>query len=73
MDIVKKVIPSVGEAGIDTEASPGNGSYYVRIYDGSYDACGFDTLEEAVAELTDAELMDIAYDWELDRGENFAA
>jgi len=68
MDIVKKVIPSVGEAGIDIEASPGNGSYYVRIYDGSYDACGFDTLEEAVAEL-----MDIAYDWELDRGENFAA
>jgi len=68
MDIVKKVIPSVGEAGIDTEASPGNGSYYVRMYDGSYDACGFDTLEEAVAELED-----MAYDWELDAGENFAA
>jgi hypothetical protein len=57
MDIVKKVIPSVGEAGIDTEASPGNGAYYVRMYDGSYDAVGFDTLEEAVAELED-----IAYD-----------
>ena len=37
-------------------------------YDGSYDVCGFDTLEEAVAELED-----MTYDWELDRGENFAA
>ena len=48
-----KVIPSVGEAGLDTEASSGNGQYYVRIYDGSYDACGFDTIEEAIAELKD--------------------
>ena len=42
---------SYGEVGIDTEASPGNGSYYVKMYDGSYDVCGFDTLEEAWAEL----------------------
>jgi hypothetical protein len=42
---------SYGEVGIDTEASPGNGSYYVKMYDGSYDAVGFDTLEEACAEL----------------------
>jgi hypothetical protein len=40
-----------GEVGIDTEASPGNGSYYVKVYDGSYDAVGFDTVEEAWAEL----------------------
>lgn len=40
-----------GEVGIDTEASPGNGQFYVKLYDGSYDAVGFDTLEEAWAEL----------------------
>ena len=51
MDKPITVIPGVGEVGIDTEASPGNGQYYVRMYDGSYDAAGFDTLEEAEAEL----------------------
>ena len=40
-----------GEAGFDREASPGNGSYYVMLYDGSYDATGFDTLAEAIEEL----------------------
>ena len=42
-----------GEVGIDTEASPGNGQFYVKMYDGSYDACGFDTVEEAWAEYED--------------------
>lgn len=51
MDKATKVFPGVGEVGIDTEASPGNGSYYVKLYDGSYDACGFDTEEEALQEL----------------------
>ena len=50
MDIMIKAT-SYGEVGIDTEASPGNGSYYVKMYDGSYDAVGFDTLEEAWSEL----------------------
>ena len=40
-----------GEAGFDREASPGNGSYYVVLYDSSYDATGFDTLAEAMEEL----------------------
>ena len=53
MDTPLKVIPSVGEAGLDSEASPGNGSFYVRLYDGSHDVCGFDTIEEAWAELVD--------------------
>jgi hypothetical protein len=44
-------IEGVGEYGIDTEASPGNGSYYVKLYNGSYDACGFDTEQEAREEL----------------------
>jgi hypothetical protein len=41
----------IGEIGTDAEASPGNGPYYVKLYDGSYDAVGFDTAEEALAEL----------------------
>jgi hypothetical protein len=49
--VVKKGGKPVGEIGIDTEASPGNGQYYVKLYDGSYDAAGFDTEEEALAEL----------------------
>jgi hypothetical protein len=53
MDFALKIIPSVGEVGLDTEASPGNGSFYVKMYDGSYDVCGFDTVEEAYAELLD--------------------
>ena len=48
-----RVIPSFGEAGLDTEASQGNGQFYVRLYDGSYDVCGYDTIEEAYAELID--------------------
>ena len=54
MDQVLKVIPGVGEAGLDTDASPGNGQFYVRLYDGSYDVCGYDTIEEAIEELVDA-------------------
>jgi hypothetical protein len=41
-----------GEIGIDSEASPGNGAYYVKLYDGSYDVCGFDSEEEAWEELS---------------------
>ena len=48
---VIKYFTAVGEVGLDREASPGNGSYYVALYDGSYDATGFDTLAEAIEEL----------------------
>ena len=48
---VIKYFTAYGEAGLDREASPGNGSYYVALYDGSYDATGFDTLTEAIEEL----------------------
>ena len=41
-DRVLKVIPNVGEVGIDTNASPGNGPYYVKSYIVEYDVCGFD-------------------------------
>ena len=49
--VVKRAGKPIGEIGIDSEASPGNGQYYVKLYDGSYDAVGFDTAEEALAEL----------------------
>lgn len=49
--VVKKGGKPIGEIGIDAEASPGNGQYYVKLYDGSYDAVGFDSAEEALAEL----------------------
>jgi len=55
MDIAKKVIKGVGEVGIDTEASPGNGRWYVKHYATGYDVCGFDSQEEALLELEYAE------------------
>lgn len=51
MDHATKVIKGVGEVGIDTEASPGNGSYYVNHYASGYDAVGFETEAEALEEL----------------------
>ena len=51
MDIVKQVIKGVGEVGVDTEASPGVGRWYVKHYASDYDVCGFDSQEEAIAEL----------------------
>ncbi len=51
MELVLKVVEGVGEYGIDSEHSPGVGAYYVKLYDGSYDSCGFDTEEEAATEL----------------------
>lgn len=51
MDKAIKVIKGVGEVGIDTTASPGNGPYYVKHYATGYDVCGFDSVEEALMEL----------------------
>ena len=51
MDRPVFVLDGIGEYGLDPEASPGNGPYYVKLYDGSYDAAGFDSLAEARAEL----------------------
>lgn len=51
MDKAIKVFPGVGEIGLDTEASPGNGPYYVRLYDGSFDQCGYESVEDAEYEF----------------------
>jgi len=51
MDSPIYVVEGVGEYGLDPEHSPGVGPYYVKLYDGSYDSSGFDTEDEARAEL----------------------
>lgn len=56
MDQAVKVIKGVGEVGIDTEASPGNGRWYVKHYATGYDVCGFDSLQEALDELEYVEM-----------------
>ncbi len=63
MDMQLFMIGSIGEVGLDTEASPGNGPYYVKLYDGSYDAVGFDSVEEAVEELEYVTDLDISQGW----------
>ena len=51
MDQVTRIIEGIGEVGIDTEASPGNGRYYAKHYSSGHDSSGFDTEEEALEEL----------------------
>lgn len=59
MDIAKTVIKGVGEVGIDTEASPGLGRWYVKHYATGYNVSGFDCEDEALMELDYVE-MDLA-------------
>jgi hypothetical protein len=49
--IFKKNGNSVGEVGIDRESSPGNGQYYMKHYASGKDLAGYDSYEEALAEL----------------------
>ena len=51
MDQALKVIKDIGEVGIDTNASPGIGPYYVKHYRTGYDVAGFDSLADALMEL----------------------
>ncbi len=51
MDNVLRVLDGIGEVGLDPEASPGNGAYYAKTYDGGFDAVGYDTIEDAWADL----------------------
>ena len=51
MDTQFFAIEGFGEAGFDSEASPGNGSFYVKLYGGEFDSSGYDSLEEAIDEL----------------------
>ena len=51
MDTAINKIEGLGEYGLDVDHSPGVGGYYVKLYDGTYDASGFDTEKEAREEL----------------------
>lgn len=51
MDKAIRTIPGVGEVGIDTQASAGNGCYYAKTYDGYFNSVGFDSVDEALEEL----------------------
>jgi len=48
---ILKAIPDVGYVSVDREASPGNGSFCVVYFATDYNACGFDTFQEAWEEL----------------------
>ena len=49
--IFKKNGEPVGEVGIDRESSPGVGQWYMKCYAYDIDNSGYDSYEEAVAEL----------------------
>ena len=49
--VFKKNGEPVGEVGIDRESSPGNGQWYMKCYANGIDNVGYDSYEEAVAEL----------------------
>ena len=51
MDKVLKSIPGVGEVGIDTSLSHTRFCYYAKLYNGSYNAAGFESQAEAEDEL----------------------
>jgi len=51
MDKAIKTIPGVGEVGIDTRASAGNGCYYAKLYNNTFNSVGYDSIDEAFAEL----------------------
>ena len=52
MDGVIAIFTDLGEVGIDKyEIGMGNGPYYVKLYDGSFDSIGYDTLQEALEEM----------------------
>ena len=49
--VFKKNGEPVGEVGIDRESSPGNGQWYMKYYATGDDFSGYDSMEEAVADL----------------------
>jgi hypothetical protein len=52
--VVRRGGKPIGEIGMDAEASPGQGQYYVKLYDGSVDLSGYDTAEEALDDIKSA-------------------
>jgi len=63
--VFKKNGEPVGEVGIDRESSPGNGQWYMKCYAYDIDNAGYDSYEEAVAELKHCLKHGVAEDTEL--------
>ena len=63
--VFKKNGEPVGEVGIDRESSPGVGQYYMKHYASGNDLAGYDSYEEAVAELKHCMKQGVAEDAEL--------
>jgi hypothetical protein len=63
--VFKKNGEPVGEVGIDRESSPGVGQYYMKHYASGKDLAGYDSYEEAVAELKHCMKQGVAEDQEL--------
>ena len=51
MDFIVRIVEGVGEVGIDTEASFGNGKFYINHYASGHHTVGFDNEEDALMEL----------------------
>ena len=49
MDYILRKFGDVGEIGLDSEIDTEFGRFYVKLYDGTFDACGYDTEAEAQA------------------------
>jgi len=51
MDYILRKFGDVGEIGLDSEIDTDFGRFYVKLYDGTFDACGYDTEKEAEDEM----------------------
>ena len=60
--VFKKNGEPVGEVGIDRESSPGNGQWYMKHYASGKDLAGYDSYEEALAELKHCMKQGVAED-----------
>ena len=63
--VFKKNGHPVGEVGIDRESSPGVGQWYMKHYASGKDLAGYDSFEEAVAELKHCMKQGVAENKEL--------
>ena len=63
--VFKKNGHPVGEVGIDRESSPGVGQYYMKHYASGKDLAGYNSYEEAVAELKHCMKQGVAENKEL--------
>jgi Domain of unknown function (DUF6321) len=60
----------IGETGVDTEASPGNGKWYAKHYESGRNTVGFNSREEAKAEVHAAHGIDEEVEQLDERGAN---